>query len=155
MSGLSTDVKYNYIKSKFLDEWIEYGASRVPETETKLASVDSTAVLKRINSEYPSGLKTEIFKKYSNKFDQFISYGNKKDMKITFIIPPTLLNNIPGMNEMRAFLSDLKKNYKINFYDFSEVMKKPEYYYNHDHLNNYGVEYFTKNFLFPIKANDL
>ena len=155
MSGLSTDVKYNYIKSKFMGDWLEFGASRVPDTETKLTSVDSSAVLKRVNSEYPSGLQKKIFIKYARKFDQLISYANKNNIKITFIIPPTLLNNIPGMTEMKSFLSDLKKNYKVNFYDFSEVIKKPEFYYNHDHLNNDGVDYFTKRFLAHIQNTSL
>ena len=33
------------------------------------------------------------------------------------------------------------------YYDFSESVLIPKYYYDHHHLNSAGVDYFAENFL--------
>jgi hypothetical protein len=146
-SSLSTDVRYNYIKSKFLNDWLVFNASRLPDTETKLEKVDPLALVKRMKTEYPSGVKKEIFEKYAKVFYNIINYSSDKKSKITFIIPPTLLGKIPGMDELKLFLKDAKEKYFITYYDFSDSLINPQYYYNHDHLNNDGIDFFTKKFL--------
>jgi len=150
-SNLTSEVKYNYIKSKFSTEWIDFNASILPETESKLTKIDSTAVQKRAISVYPSGLSEEVFDKYSSVFKQLIMFANAKELKITFIIPPTLLGFLPGMKELKLFLKNIKKDDSISYFDFSETIKNPAYYYNHDHLNNNGVDFFTKKYLSHIK----
>ncbi|MGD0711208.1 MAG: hypothetical protein ABR968_08485 [Bacteroidales bacterium] len=152
-SGISTDVKYNYIKSKFSNDWIVNKASRLPDTEVKLYKTDTSAVAKRIKTEYPSGLKKEIFIKYSEELYKILEYSNNKKIKITFIIPPTLLGKVPGMNEMKIYLKDIEKKFHTKYYDYADSLLNPEFYYNHDHLNNAGIEALTKQFLTKIIKN--
>ena len=41
----------------------------------------------------------------------------------------------------------LEKDYDVEFYDFSGIIKEPKYYQDHDHLNTAGVELFVSKYL--------
>ncbi len=147
--GLSDEVLFNYIRSKFSFYWL---SSRAPVVElyeeTALSRIDLEAVKKRKEFLYSDGLKSEVFSTYSKMLKDLVVVASKHDSKIIFIYPPTLLGDLPGASEVATLIKSFKKDYDVEFYDFSGIIKEPKYYQDHDHLNTQGVELFSK--MIPI-----
>ena len=146
-SNVSIDVKYNYIKSKFKHDWHEYNASRMPVTTDSLSTPDSSSINSRIKAIYPDGLNLITFKKYDNYLQEIVQIARDHNTQIIFIIPPSLLGKQPLTDELIKSLQNLHTKYGYKYYDFSLSIPNSYYYYNHDHLNNNGIKYFTEKFI--------
>jgi hypothetical protein len=69
---------------------------------------------------------------------------------ISFIFPTTLLGDLPGTPEVKAALAEIKKDYPLDFYDYSNAITDVELFNDHDHLNTAGVVEFSKKYLKPL-----
>ena len=126
-------------------------SSRAPVVElyedTALSGIDLEAVKKRKEFLYSDGLDSEIFNRYSKMLKDLVGLAGERNSKIIFIYPPTLLGDLPGALEVENAIRGLKKDYGVEFYDFSGIIKEPKYYQDHDHLNTLGVELFVEKYL--------
>ncbi|MBI2613554.1 MAG: hypothetical protein HYW62_02185 [Candidatus Levybacteria bacterium] len=119
-------------------------AQKTPE-EQQLANQAEDK--QRLEISYNEGLSDKNFSKYSKHVEQIILLAKKNDAAISFIIPPTLMGEMPGHDNVIKLLSELKKKYKTEYFDFALEMQKQEFYWDREHLNVKGVEYFTQNYL--------
>lgn len=154
-NALKKEVLLNYFRAKFTPFWVIGRKYQKVEPETEpLVDVDSEAVKKRINILYPAGNDQRSFSIRSRYFEilgSIITQAKQNGTAVTLIFPPTLLGDLPGRDEVkRQILDVLGKKYVFDFYDFSDVIKEPKYFMDHDHLNRNGVLFFTENFLKPI-----
>lgn len=74
---------------------------------------------------------------------KIIDTAKEHDSEIIFIVSPALYID-PHHKDLTVFLI---QNH-LTYIDMSEVITDPKYYYDHDHLNVYGV----KKFLQVLKA---
>jgi hypothetical protein len=99
---------------------------------------------------YLEGENLEIFKKNCNQVEKTINDAKAKNSNIVFIIPPALFGKWKGHNETIDFCKRMEKKYNTSYFDFSESVLEPGYYYDHHHLNSDGVSYFTEKYIAPI-----
>ncbi len=107
-------------------------------------------VANRLKKLYPNDTSDIAFEKYKTILDQITELAKKNTMQIVFVIPTTQIKNQPGMDKLKNLLEKYKKEKKINYYDFSHVVKDPHLYSDVDHLNTKGVALFTKEYLAKI-----
>jgi len=143
---------FEYVKSKFSWKWI----SMMPKIEDGIADslqrIDPVAVQQAFTLIYASD-KNESERRFTKScmiIEEEIKYTIDKKTEIVFVIPPSLFGKWPGHDNTIEFAKKMQEKYGIRFYDFSEAMMEPGYYYDHHHLNTKGVVYFAKNFLKPI-----
>lgn len=154
-NNLRKEVLLNYFRSKFTPFWVVGRKYQKIEPETEpLVAVDSEAVKKRIDVLYPSVIgqgPLSINLRYFELLSNIITQAKQNGAVVTLIFPPTLLGDLPGRDEVKRQISDvLDKKYEFDFYDFSDAIKEPKYFMDHDHLNRNGVLFFTESFLKPI-----
>lgn len=149
-TDINPDVKYNYIKSKFLSEWNVHHASQLPDVTNCLSKIDTIAVNKRKKALYID-YSSEKFVHYSQKLNKLIKLAERHRNKIVFIVTPNLLGEMKGSNDVADLFRKIEKtNPYIKFYDFSGLIINPELYYDIDHLNAKGIDYFAENYLKPV-----
>lgn len=149
-TDINLDVKYNYIKSKFSKDWRNKNASVLPNTTDSLKETDTSNVRQRIASIFPDGHKKGTFLEYKKTLIHILEMAKKNNARVIFIIPPSLLGKFPLTDELMGMKQELKERFNSDLYNYSETIESPQYYYNHDHLNNAGVEMFTKKYLLPL-----
>jgi hypothetical protein len=139
-----------YFRSKFSEEWLtKKPYSKTGETK-ELRSIDPKVVNEGFKSAYGDSLSETQFKKSCQIAEEIILLAQTKKSKILFIVPPALFGKWPGHNECIEFAKKMEQKYGCKYYDFSEAVITPAYYYDHHHLNTKGIVFFTKNFLRPI-----
>jgi len=75
-------------------------------------------------------------------FNKIVETCQKNNAKLILIIPPATFGKWPGHEEILAAIEPYKNAYDIKVLDFSEIIMKKEYYYDHHHLNANGVKLF-------------
>lgn len=174
---VSTKVVFNYFRDKLIDNYENFmrGLLARPATsplveivkrkenppEIELAieekktpeeqrNLDQAEDQQRLGILYNEGLNDKNFLRYSKHLEQTILLSKKNNATISFVIPPTLMGKMPGHDNAIKLLSELKKKYKIEYFDFALEMQDQEFYWDREHLTEKGVEYFTKNYLKKI-----
>lgn len=104
----------------------------------------------RLDTLYDQGLNEQLFSRYSRQLEKIILLAKKNNAETVFIIPPTLMGKMPGHDNTIKLLSELKKRYGMNYFDLSNIMQTQDYYFDREHFNKTGVEYFTQNYLKKI-----
>jgi len=144
------DVLINYFKSKYTLEWME----RQPKTRTInndiLKDVSKEAIAKRLASLYIEPYDVNVFNHYASLLEQVVEHARAHHAKLTFIFPPTLLDDNRGKDKVLAILADFKVRYGTDYFDYSNEIQDNTLYYDHDHLNTKGVVYFTERYLKPL-----
>jgi hypothetical protein len=150
-NGVNQDILINYVRSKFSIYWM---TSRTPKSgDSNLHALeyrDPAAVTKRLKFLYFDGLKEESFDHYTAILRDLVVEAASHHTKITFIFPTTLLGDLPGTPEVKAALAEIKKDYPLDFYDYSNAITDVELFNDHDHLNTAGVVEFSKKYLKPL-----
>lgn len=140
-SGLSAGSIINYFKSKlkpsyFLDKPISQ------ETNRKfLTSADSFLISEQNRKSFPDGLNQENFRKYSVIFKAFIQSLQAEGIAVTFVLPPTLLYNEPGNDQLVELLKSIEHT---EIYDHRHLLEDPKLFYDHPHMNSRGVEKYVR-----------
>ncbi|MCX6273396.1 MAG: hypothetical protein NTU44_19685 [Bacteroidetes bacterium] len=146
-SRVDAGVIYNYVQSKFTTPWKEEKGMKVQPEDGSLERIDPRAVNSRLKVLFPDGISETAFLKYARVLKRTVQLANSHQSGVIFIIPPGLLGNLPGKDRLVFLLEDLKRNGKCSFFDFSDSLKGPELYYNHDHLNIRGLKRYLDNCL--------
>jgi hypothetical protein len=146
--------KYNrllyYLSSKLHPKWIFHFPKRDEIKKEKLLALDTAVVNAGFKMAYLEGESAAIFKKNCSQVENTIKLAQAKNSHIIFIIPPALFGKWKGHNETIEFCKKMQIQHNVEFYDFSESVLQPQYYYDHHHLNSEGIVYFTSNFLLPV-----
>jgi len=143
----------SYIRTKFEKKWINYKPTSLDSISYKLDKIDSAEVNKGIKSAYTSD-SLLYFEKNCKTIENTILLANENNTEIILIIPPALFGKWLGNQKVCEFAEKMVAKYNIQFFDYSETILEPNFYYDHHHLNTNGVVYFTEKFLKPIFEND-
>lgn len=139
-----------YLQSKLTKEWINLEPDYTVGKFDSLTRMDELTVKKGFLLARQQNINIERFKKSCFQVEEIIELAEMNNSKVVFIIPPALFGKWPEHNQVSDFAKKMKEKHGINFYDFSESVLKPQYYYDHHHLNTKGVKYFTSVYLKPI-----
>ena len=144
---------FYYIKSKFQTDWINLKPKTRAGNFAKLNRLDINVVNKGFQSAYPDGLDEQIFKKNCRIVEKNILLAKQNKSELVFVVYPALFGKWKGHDKLIEFCNEMQIKYNVQYYDFSETILKPEFYYDHHHLNTPGVEYFVGKYLKKIFSN--
>lgn len=142
------DVSYNYVKSKFTDEWKNTEANTLPDISGKLDSISHEAIRMQLAAWFRSGVKQENLDRYFEHFCKII--GELKDAgvkKIIVIIPPSLMGHFEGIDPLSEKMKVFRHDSSVFFRNYNDWSKDPALFYDHSHLNATGAVKFMKEVL--------
>jgi hypothetical protein len=151
-----TENKYQrlqyYLRSKLQPSWLMHYPYSLESEKNCLSKIDSIKVQQGQEYAYKGGVNMERFEKSCDATKKIIELAIRNNTNVIILIPPAVFGKWKGHEEIVEFGLALKKEYNdsLMFYDFSEAVLEPSYYYDHHHLNTIGVEYFTKNMMKKI-----
>jgi|GEM_PF-2553039 len=87
--------------------------------------------------------------KYWASFRRIQENCQKTDIKIIFVLPPVYINGYPGFKKIldEAVLNDSP------VYDYTNSISDSTLFFNGDHLNNKGADWFTQNLTQHLKEH--
>ncbi|MBD0400816.1 hypothetical protein [Flammeovirga sp. EKP202] len=145
----------SYLQSKFTNVWLNQKPNSKDSKNEKLNHIDNNAVDIGFEMVYQDSLSTKNrYHKSIKRVEETINLAINNNSKVILIIPPALFGKWKGHNEIVSFAKKMETLKAVEFYDFSESILSPEYYYDHHHLNTRGIIYFTDKFLKPILVDD-
>ncbi len=144
------DVMLNYFKSKYTIDWLERKPKSREINNDELHDISREAIEKRLASLYIEPYDVNVFNHYAFLMEEVIQLARAHHAKLTFIFPPTLLDDNRGKDKVLKLLSGFKTKYGTDYYDYSNVIQDYTLFYNHDHLNTKGVAFFTDKYLAPL-----
>lgn len=140
-----------YVMSKQRLNWLLCEPFSYNKKRNFLTKIDSNIVKKGFNVAYTQdGYSKERLKKSCLMIEKTIQLALDNDSEFIFIIPPALFGKWIGHHHALNFAKQMELKYGVRSYDCSESVLKPEYYYDHHHLNSEGVSFFTENYLKKI-----
>ena len=140
-----------YLISKKRLNWLFYEPFSYDKERSFLTELDSNKVKTGFNVAYTQdGYSAGRLKKSCFAIERTIQLAQAYDSEFIFIIPPALFGKWIGHHHAVDFANKMELKYGIKTYDCSESVLKPEYYYDHHHLNSDGVSFFTENYLKKI-----
>jgi len=145
-SGAEPEVLFNGIRSKLKPSYFMSNEIIPHPKLDSLTSLEPNLVQKQKDVNYPSGRDSVVMKEYIKKFVELIRDIEEFGIKVTIIIPPTLLGKDPGWEAVQQALN--KNGFKI--LDHSEVVKNLALYYDTNHLNSKGIGIYLRSLLKPI-----
>lgn len=140
----------SYLQTKLSRLWLSYKPSSKESKNEKLDSIDFNVVASGQQMVYKDSIAYNRFNKSTERVEETIQLAIRNKSKVILVIPPALFGKWKGHSNVEKFAKQMQKLYGAEYYDFSESILTPEYYYDHHHLNTNGVVYFTENFLKPI-----
>jgi len=140
----------SYLQSKFSKDWFELKSFSLDKMHNSLTQIDSTEVARGQLLAYGNTLSTEELNYNKEVVERTVKLANDNNTEVILIIPPALFGKWPGHDSVADFGKNMAKHNMVRFYDCSETVLNPQFYYDHHHLNPSGVEYFTKEILKPI-----
>lgn len=153
----SADNKYQrlfyYVKSKFSCKWLKLKPYSRNSMKKALVAIDSNQIREGLKLLLVDGERIDEFHRNCIKVEETINMSIANHSEIIFIIPPALFGKWEGHFETIAFLKEMNEKYGTAYYDFSESVLEPKYYYDHHHLNSAGIDYFVENYLKNIVQN--
>ncbi len=109
---------------------------------------------KRIDYLYPPlAVADELMGRYVREFSALITVAQQHEMQIVLIkmpLPVQFRSARPEDPSFAAAIDRLASERRLAFYDFSEALPEPRYYFDTDHLNRAGVTEFFRQQLKPI-----
>jgi hypothetical protein len=141
---------FEYIRSKLTLKWILHVPKEEGANTVTLAKVDSAAVKAGIEEYYIMGKDTKRFSKSCAIIEDEIKFALANNTEVIFVIPPAVFGKWPGHEMTVEFARKMKEKYNTRYYDFSESIMDPKYYYDHHHLNTAGVVLFGEKYLKPV-----
>jgi hypothetical protein len=141
---------FEYFRSKLTSKWIFHTPKDDDANLITLAKVDSAAVKAGIEEYYIMGKDTKRFATSCEIIEDEIKFAQKHNTEVIFVIPPAVFGKWPGHEMTVDFAKKMEEKYHTRYYDFSESIMDPKYYYDHHHLNTAGVVLFGEKFLKPV-----
>lgn len=145
----------SYLQNKNSKEWLNYYPNSLERKAGELSKIDSTAIEEGQDLAYQNSSESNMirFRKSALRIEETIKLARKHHSEVILIIPPTLFGKWRGHEKVVRFGLKMANKSGVQFYDLSESVLIPNYYYDHHHLNTKGIEYFTEKFLRPIFSN--
>jgi len=93
-------------------------------------------------------------------FEKYLRFCKAKGIQVVFVYSPEFIEGqdfIANRKEMMAVYQNFSKKYDIPFFDYSSdpISYKKEYFYNALHMNKFGAEKFTAEFIQDLRTLDL
>jgi hypothetical protein len=127
---------------------LKYGPWSAKISDNVLEKIDSTVINNGFKRAYVNGLEFDTFEKNKKLMRETVELAQKNDIEITFIVTPSTFGEWPGHDHVMEFMDELKKEYGTEIHDFSRVyLGRKKLFYDHHHLNSFGVEAFTEDYL--------
>ncbi len=146
---------FEYIRSKLTWAWITLKPDESEAMVKALEKVDPAAVEEGFRLSYSENPSIDRFKHSCDIIEDEINFALKHNTEVLFIIPPAVFGKWPGHEQVLSYAREMKERYGCQYFDFSESVMEPKYYFDHHHLNTNGVVYFTKNYLKPALEGQL
>lgn len=149
--GFSRGPLIDYFQYKFSSNWRDSKGIDMRFSDGNhgsLPGIDSVAVRKRIQSLFLDGMDPKVFQAYCGQLQALLSLARDHGSKMVIVFPSTLLGPLPGTDQVKGYLAGLK-NPDVAVFDFTDSIRDPSLFYDHDHLNTSGIELFTRRFLHP------
>ncbi len=143
----------SYLQSKFSPHWLSHRPFSLEIMAEQMDQIDPKVVAEGQQLAYGTGLNMQRFEKSKVGLKETVALALDQHTKVVFIIPPALFGQWPGHEQVVQFATEMRDLGAIEFYDFSEVILEPKYYYDHHHLNTAGIVLFTDKYLKPILGN--
>ena len=140
----------NYVQFKLNKDWITYLPKSLDTKNDSLILIDTAIINKGFDVAYSKELNMNTFNKSCKIIENTIKLSKKNNSDIILIIPPAVFGKWTGHDNVIEFAISMTKKYNIKYYDYSETILEPNYYYDHHHLNTKGVIYFTEKYLTQI-----
>ena len=140
----------SYLKSKITKAWVNLTPLLTENKNEKLDSINPKAVKAGQEFAYNNTLSMSRFEKTSLSVEKAISLALDNNSEVILIIPPALFGKWKGHDNVSNFALEMAKKEDVKYYDFSESVLFPKYYYDHHHLNTDGVVFFTKHYINAI-----
>ena len=140
----------SYLQTKLTRLWLSYKPNSKDSYDEKLDSIDFKVVSAGQKLVYNDSVAFNRFNRSIDRVDETIQLALNNHSNVILVIPPALFGKWKGHYRVEEFAKRMQKLDGVEYYDFSESVLVPEYYYDHHHLNTNGVVYFTENFLKPI-----
>ena len=145
---------FYYVKSKFSPNWLTLKPRSGKSQDFALEAIDSSQIREGLKLLLVEGERMDEFQRNCIKVEETIKLALSRKSEIIFFIPPALFGKWEGHYETMDFLEKMNEKYGVKYYDFSESVLIPKYYYDHHHLNSEGVDYFAENYLKEILKSD-
>ncbi len=143
---ISFATQLSYFKAYMSLKWfIKYPRPNLPDTT--IYKPNATLDNERLSMLYPTIPQEKTFDHYTQILNDLIFLCHKNHVKLIFIIPPTLIKNYPGMDNLKLLLEHYKEKQGIPYYDYSQTVTDTHLYSNIDHLNTAGITVFTQKYL--------
>jgi len=142
-SGFDTDVIREYLRKKVSYKLFVFPIPRSLEFNEAMNENNK----QNTTNLYPDGINQKNFQRYSAEIERIISIANSHNTSILFIMPPVLMEELPGRLKTVEFLNDVSKKYKVKAYDYTNNITDRSMFLNTDHLNKKGVLFFSQNYL--------
>mgnify|MGYP001481415405 CR=1 FL=1 len=153
-AGVPPKRLFIYIQSKFCYDWFFKKPEPLPWRKDFLteANLDDVARMDRRRATlYPEGMDSSRFEKYAETFRSIVDLAQAHGTRIICVIPPSLLGPEQGADKVCGSLDALQARSKLRYYDWSNELTDPRYFFDYDHLNLDGVRQFAE-LLRPVLA---
>jgi hypothetical protein len=138
---------FYYVKSKFSRKWFHLKPRSLDMKRSALEELDSTKIKEGLKLLLVEGERMDEFRRNCITVEETIKLAKANNTEVIFFVPPALFGKWEGHYETMDFLKAMNEKYGTAYYDFSESVLIPEYYYDHHHLNSVGIDYFTEKYL--------
>lgn len=146
-----TERLMSLIQFKLTPSWFNHVPFSYPVASRKLEKLDSATVAR--GQEIAFNNVSEDPKRFAisvEKVQKTIELARSHGAEVVLFIPPALFGKWRGHEMTKKFGEKAALQKGVSFYDFSETVLEPKYYYDHHHLNTEGVVHFTEKFLKPV-----
>lgn len=140
-----------YVRHKFTMEWIRRTPAPLPRFDnalTELPSADRIAL--RMDSLYLEGMNEAAFARYQGYVERLLLRCKAEGIAVHVVMMPTLLGPEPGQPAVDELLERLQQRYAFARNDWTDAMRRPEWFYDLDHLNATGVEQVVDQLFKPL-----
>lgn len=142
---------FSYLQMIPVKDWKKISRYDAPRlTEGRLKEIEEKK-LEEARRHYLEKYDRNNFTKYSRVVDSINRLVKKHGGRITYVMLPLLMPDFPGLSEVDRLLRETASREKdVMYYNCASCMQDKRFYYDHMHFNKSGIEYFTRNFLYPI-----
>ena len=102
----------------------------------------TTAIRSRIDYLYPAPPTSAALARYLAEFDKLIVMAQKRGIRVVVVklpVPTQFRSRLPNESAFDEAMLRITTGRKIPFYDFSNALDEPRFYFDTDHLNRAGL----------------
>ncbi len=146
-----SDRIFSYLQMIAVTDWKKISRYAAPGlTEGTLQKINAKK-LEEARQHYLSKYDLKNFDKYSRKVDAINQLVQKNRARITYVMLPLLMPDFPGLSEVDKLLTETaSRENGVMYYNCASCVQDKQFYYDHMHFNKKGIDYFTRNCLYPI-----